>query len=125
LRREPWVELIEDAPDLEPYYRTARCVVLPIRSGGGSRLKVFEALAYGVPIVGTSRAVAGIPIGDGAIVRADDTEGLVSGAVAVLSDDDVAGRLGSMGRAVFLERLSWSQAAKPLLELLAELGDRS
>jgi glycosyltransferase involved in cell wall biosynthesis len=103
-----WVDLVEDVPDLGPHYLDARCVVTPIRSGGGTKLKVYEALAYGAPLVATAEAAAGIPLQDGTeVLIGDSVESLADRAVRVLTDARLASSLGAAGRLAFTQRLSW------------------
>lgn len=122
----PWVELHEDVPDLAPFYLRSRCVVLPIRSGAGTKLKVYEALAYGVPLVATPEAVSGIPVQPGkeALVSSE-AESLARDSLRVMSDPVEAARLGAAGREAFVSRLSWEQAAMGQLdELIRTLAGR-
>jgi glycosyltransferase involved in cell wall biosynthesis len=116
------VELVEDAPDLEERYRASRCVPMPIRTGGGSRLKVYEALAYGVPVVGTTRALSGIVLPHDVAITADDEDGMVTAVLRVLTDEALAARLSAAARDYFLSALSWEHAAGPLLKLIDDLG---
>jgi glycosyltransferase involved in cell wall biosynthesis len=117
-----WVELVEDAADLRVHYAGSRCVVLPIRAGGGTKLKVFEALSYGAPLVATPEAIAGIPLRDGVeVLVAQGAEGLADLAAGVLQDDAVAARLGAAGRLAFTDRLSWGSG--PVERLDAVLRD--
>lgn len=111
-----WVELHENAADLEPFYRSARCVVLPLRSGGGTKLKVYEALAYGAPLVATPEAVAGIDIGEGEGVEiASDPPQIAERVLALMRDPGSARALSETGRGVFLTRLSWETGVKSRL----------
>lgn len=115
------VELIENAPQLDPHYQAARCAVMPIRSGGGSRLKVYEALAHGLPVVGTERALSGIVLPDGVAITANSEDELVAAVVRVLTDDPLAASLSTAGRDCFVRQLSWEHAAEPLLNLIDDL----
>ena len=116
-----WIDLHEDVPDLTPFYLRARCAVLPIRSGGGTKLKVYEALAYGIPLVCTPEAAAGVPVTAAEEVAvASATAELVQHTVTLLEDDVEAQRLGSRGRTAFVERLSWERAARRALQGLIE-----
>lgn len=122
LTGSPWIELRDNVPDLSPSYSGARCVILPIRSGGGSRLKVYEALSYGVPLVATSMAVSGVPLTPGIdVMVTEEAEGLANAAIQMLSSDEDAQRLGAAGRATFERSLSWARAGEPLTLLLDEL----
>jgi polysaccharide biosynthesis protein PslH len=126
LTGSPWIELRDNVPDLSPSYREARCVILPIRSGGGSRLKVYEALSYGVPLVATSLAVSGVPLTPGIdVMVTEEAEGLANAAILLLDNDDDARGLGSAGRTTFERSLSWARAGEPLTMLLDELTSGS
>ena len=54
-------KFVGEVTDLAPYYRSARCVIAPMVSGSGTSIKTIEALALGVPFVGTSLAFRGMP----------------------------------------------------------------
>ena len=54
------VLLLEGVDDLEPYYRSASAVIAPMRSGGGTRIKLLEAASYGIPSIATPAATAGL-----------------------------------------------------------------
>jgi glycosyltransferase involved in cell wall biosynthesis len=73
----PGVRYLGPVDDLDPVYARAHAAVVPLRAGAGSRLKVLEALAHGVPLISTSLGVEGYDIHDGeqALV-ADDPAGL-------------------------------------------------
>lgn len=119
-----WVELHEDAAELRPYYLRAGCALLPIRAGGGTKLKVYEALSWGLPLVATPEAVAGVRLEPGreALVAADVAE-LADHAARVLGDAATAAELGRAGRTAFTERLSWERAAQaPLDRLIRRLA---
>jgi glycosyltransferase involved in cell wall biosynthesis len=116
LEATPGVELLEDLPSLDPAYARARCAVLPLRSGSGTRLKAYEALAHGVPVVGTPLALTGLGLTPGLdCLRADTQEEMVAALVEVLSRPEQAGVIGAAGRRVFDERLSWERAGQPAL----------
>lgn len=65
LSQLPEVEVIGGVPDMAPWYREADAVVVPIRAGGGTRIKVLEAFSYGRPVVSTSIGIEGIDAQDG------------------------------------------------------------
>jgi glycosyltransferase involved in cell wall biosynthesis len=76
-----------------------RCAVVPLRSGGGSPLKFIEALAYGVPVVATPRAAAGLRVSPGEhYVQAEAAEDVARAVIAQLEDPDRA--LAARGRAL-------------------------
>lgn len=73
LSRLPEVEVIGAVPDVAPWYRQADVVVVPIRAGGGTRIKVLEAFSYGRPVVTTSVGIEGIDARDGEDILIEDT----------------------------------------------------
>ena len=95
----PGVELIGFVDDVAPEIAAARAVVAPIRFGGGTRIKVLEAMAAARPVVGTSLAVEQIGFADGEHGRIrDDDEALARELVALLRDPGSAARLGAAAR---------------------------
>lgn len=93
--------------DLAGLAAGAAVIIVPLWHGGGTRLKVLEALATGRPLVRTSLAVSGIGFRDGVhgVIRDDPVE--LANAVAALSGDaGQAARLGSAGRDL-AERYRW------------------
>ena len=74
--------------DMRPYLWGAKISVVPIRIGGGTRLKIYECMAAGVPVVSTTVGAEGLRYEDGAdIVLADDPGGFAAACVRLLSDD--------------------------------------
>ncbi len=102
---DPRVECAGFVDDLAAAYARASCAVVPLLQGGGTPLKFVEALAYGLPVVATSRAAAGLQARDGEqCVLADDAPAFASALIAVLRDG--AGEIGARGRELAAERYS-------------------
>jgi len=92
---QPNVRLVPNPPTLEPIYSGARVVVAPIRLGGGTRLKLLEAMAHGAAVVATSAAVEGLPLEDEReILTADSPEEFAERCTELLNDVERAARLG-------------------------------
>jgi polysaccharide biosynthesis protein PslH len=104
LGRDPAVELVADAPTLEPLYRAARVVVAPLRQGGGTRIKVLEAMARGKPLILTPIAAEGLDVTDGreAFIEHDSAQ-FAARCVQVLEDGAVATEMGLRGRRMWQE----------------------
>ena len=110
LARAPGVRLVADAPSLEPFYARARAVVAPLRSGGGTRIKVLEAMVRSLAIVATPTAVDGLRLEHGvAALVASQPAALAEHCVTVLSDAALAQRLGAAARS------AWSRDHRPEL----------
>jgi glycosyltransferase involved in cell wall biosynthesis len=108
-----------------PHLRAARVTVLPIRGGGGTRLKALEALAAGVPVVATRFAVGGLGLRDEEhVLLAERPADLAAQTLRVLEDDGLADRLSLAGRTLVERRFDWPQVAQPLVGLHHELADR-
>lgn len=73
--------------DIRPHIRSAAAYVIPLRVGGGTRLKVFEAMALGCPVVSTAIGVEGLPLEQGShYLRADDAGEMARAVIALLGD---------------------------------------
>ncbi|MFD1912485.1 glycosyltransferase family 4 protein [Halodurantibacterium flavum] len=82
------VELVADPPDLAPFYSRAAMTLIPLTEGGGTRLKVLEALALGVPVIATAKAVEGIAVVDQETFLAAETDEDFARAAERLARDD-------------------------------------
>jgi glycosyltransferase involved in cell wall biosynthesis len=108
-RRSPVpVEVAGHVPDTAPYWDRARALVVPLRIGGGTRLKILEALARGVPVVSTTIGCEGLGLrpGDDLLV-ADDPRELAAAVERLLGDDDLCRALAAHGRATVEARYDW------------------
>jgi polysaccharide biosynthesis protein PslH len=87
--------------------------VVPLRIGGGTRLKIFEALAMGKPVVSTTIGAEGLPVVSGEhLLLADGPAPFAEAVIALLRDADRRRRLGEAGRRLVEERFSWSRVAR-------------
>ncbi len=115
LGRKAGVEVTGRVPDLRPRLAEAQVVVAPLLSGGGTKLKVIEAMAAGRPVVATSVGAAGIEASDGEqLLLADGGEAFADAVVALLGDRERAAEIARRGRALVVERYSWDAAAESM-----------
>jgi polysaccharide biosynthesis protein PslH len=111
----PRVELTGFVPDLRPHLAAAAAVVVPLRFGGGTRLKVVEAMAMGKAIVSTTLGAEGIEAVPGRDLLAEDEPAAFAHAVnRLLAEPSLAARIGQAARQLAVERYSWSRAARAL-----------
>jgi glycosyltransferase involved in cell wall biosynthesis len=111
----PGVELIGFVPDLRPHLSAAAAVVVPLRLGGGTRLKIVEAMAMGTAIVSTSLGVEGIEATPGRDLLVEDKPEAFADAVnRLLAQPSLAAGLRQSARLLALQRYSWSRAANAL-----------
>ena len=111
----PRVELTGFVPDLRPHLAAAAAVVVPLRLGGGTRLKIVEAMAMGKAIVSTTLGAEGIEAVPGRdLLIEDQPHAFAEGVNRLLGDPGLAARLGQSARRLAVERYSWSEAAQAL-----------
>ena len=126
LEENPRVCLTGYLPDLERPLAEAEICVVPLRAGGGTRLKILEAWAAGVPVVSTSVGAAGLSgAADGVHLRlADDPEGFASAVVSLLENPAERESLSAEGRRLAAERYDWDAITDSLDAVLREAARR-
>ncbi|GJG85307.1 glycosyl transferase family 1 [Gemmatimonadetes bacterium T265] len=92
LARPPRVTFAGRVPDVAALYREAGAAIVPLRAGGGTRIKVLEAFAHGRPVVATSPGIAGIDARDGEHALVADTSSALAARCAWLMRDAALGR---------------------------------
>jgi glycosyltransferase involved in cell wall biosynthesis len=119
----PRLRLLGFVPDLAPLYARAGVFVNPMRGGGGTRLKMLEAMAAGKAVVSTTIGAEGLALTPGRDVVIADTAGAFADAVRdLLVDRAEAARLGRAARALVEARYAWDVCLAPLEALYASLG---
>lgn len=110
-------------PEMQPWFDRARVVIVPMRSGGGTRLKVLDGLASGRPLVSTTMGAMGVDVTDGEqVVLADGAQAFADATVAVLDDPDRGARIGAAGRQVAERVYDWRSIGARLDDALRELA---
>jgi glycosyltransferase involved in cell wall biosynthesis len=108
----PNVSVTGDVPDIRPYLWGSKVCIVPLRIGGGTRLKIYEAMAARVPVVSTSVGAEGLPVSNGEnIVLADDPRRFAEACLELLGDNDRRHRLAGQAWDLVSSRYSWKQAA--------------
>jgi glycosyltransferase involved in cell wall biosynthesis len=111
----PRIELTGFVSDLRPHLAAAAAIVVPLRLGGGTRLKIVEAMAMGKAIVSTTLGAEGIEAAPGRDLFVEDQPAAFADAVnLLLAEPDLAARIGRSARQLAVERYAWSGAAHAL-----------
>jgi len=109
------IEVTGRVEDVRPHIAAAQVYVVPLRVGGGTRLKIFEAMAMGRPIVSTTVGAEGLPVQAGTHLHIADTpQDFANAVLRLLRDEGERRRLGRAARDLVVERYDWSAAALEL-----------
>jgi glycosyltransferase involved in cell wall biosynthesis len=101
--------------DVRPYMRAAAVYVVPLRIGGGTRLKIFEAMAMGQAVVSTTVGAEGLAVTHGRdVLLADGAPDFARSVVQLLCNIDQRRQLGRAARALVVEQFDWSTVARDL-----------
>jgi glycosyltransferase involved in cell wall biosynthesis len=101
--------------DVRPYLDEAAIYVCPIQDGGGTRLKILDALAMEKPLVATALAVEGLGLEEGHhYLRAETPEEFVRQVRVLEEDEDARRRLGAAGRRIVEAHYGWDQIGDQL-----------
>jgi len=122
LRDDPSVTVTGYVPDILPYFGGADVYVVPLRIGGGTRLKVLEAMSAGLPLVSTTLGVEGLGLlsGEHALL-ADAPSAFADAVISLLQDRNKCDTLGKAARGFVLDRYDWHRIAPRLEPLYASL----
>lgn len=112
-------------PDLRDYYAHASVVMIPVRFGSGTRLKLLEAFAAGIPVVSTSMGAEGVEVESGIhFLLADSPRIFVEQTARLLKDPALADRLRYKARQLVEARYDWKVLAQQQLELYIQTWQR-
>ncbi len=123
--RASGIEVTGTVSDIRPYLETAGVYVVPLRIGGGTRIKIFEAMAMGKAVVSTSIGAEGLPVTHGQnIMLTDDPERFAAAVSRLLSDAQERRRIGTAARRLVESQYSWSAVTNVLDSALRETAAR-
>jgi glycosyltransferase involved in cell wall biosynthesis len=115
VRSAKGVELHADVPDVRPFLGQSGVMTVPLRIGGGSRLKILEALACGLPVVSTTVGAEGLCLEPGRdFVRADAPEAMAAALVQAVRAPAPIRAMALKGQQLVLERYDWEALADKL-----------
>lgn len=107
------IEVTESIPEARDAYRTASVMVAPIKGGGGTRLKILEAMAAGLPVVSTKVGVAGLNIKNGVeAIIANTPKEMAQKVVDLIENNDKAEKIGKAGQLHVKKYFDWESVVK-------------
>ncbi|HMQ68564.1 MAG TPA: glycosyltransferase [Ignavibacteria bacterium] len=105
--------------DIRDYLKNADAAVIPLQIGGGTRLKILEAMSMKIPVVSTPLGAEGLEVEDGTnILIAQNDEDFVNKVVNVINDKQLSGKLSENGRELMLEKYDWEISGNKLNQFL-------
>jgi glycosyltransferase involved in cell wall biosynthesis len=107
--------------DVRPYLARAAVMVVPLLVGGGTRLKILEAMAAGRPVVSTSLGAEGLAVGPEQIVVRDEPDAFATAVVALLADADARERMSRAAHEFVANTYDWSTIVAGLNEAITDL----
>ncbi|MFO7570498.1 MAG: glycosyltransferase family 4 protein [Smithellaceae bacterium] len=111
------IRVFPDVPDMLPFLQEARLLFVPLRIGGGTRIKILEAWAAGLPVVSTSIGAEGLPYRPGVnMLIADDAKTFAAAIGRLLDDDGLYGMLRSEGLKTS-QNFRWSGMSTPFADI--------
>ncbi len=115
------MEVVGTVPDTRPWLARAALVVVPLRIGGGTRIKIFEAMAMGKAVVSTSLGAEGLPVTSGEdVLLADTPVALTEAVVSLLESPERRGALASAARRLVAENYSAEIVARQFERICQE-----
>jgi sugar transferase (PEP-CTERM/EpsH1 system associated) len=116
-RRNPSIRVTGTVPDVRPYMERAALSIVPLRIGGGTRLKIFEAMATRLPVVSTTIGAEGLPVADGRhlLIRDSDAE-FADAVIGLLQAPARAQVLADNALSYVREHCGWAAVADQFVE---------
>ena len=109
--------------DLYPFYKRSTVCIVPLRAGGGTRLKILEAMAFGRPVVSTSIGCEGLGAVDGEhLFIADIPEQFAEKTVHLLKDEGLRQRIVGQARELVVKLYDWDVIANQLLQTYIQVS---
>lgn len=110
--------------ELTPYYERCTASIVPLRAGGGTRLKILESMAFARPVVSTSVGCEGLEVlNEKHLLIANHPESFARNTLAILLDQSVRKRLVENARQLVVARYDWDAIAEDLLNVLGAMSN--
>jgi polysaccharide biosynthesis protein PslH len=123
--KDPGIDVTGRVDDVRPYMEKATAYIVPLRIGGGTRLKIYEAMAMEKPIVSTTVGAEGLPLQNGAeLLLADNAQAFAEAIVKILKEPELAGRLATCAAHTVRERFGWQRVAADFSQICENTLER-
>lgn len=121
---DPYLKVTGTVPDVRPYLWGASVSIVPLRIGGGTRLKIYESMAAGVAVVSTTIGAEGLDVADGeTIALADSAAEFARRSLDLVDDDEARRRMSAKALEVVRSRYSWERVSRDFEQILAHAAE--
>lgn len=122
LAADPVIEVTGTVQEVQPHVHQCSLIAVPLLAGGGTRIKIFEAMAMGVPVISTTIGAEGLPVTHGQEIEiADDPQVFATSTLRLLQDQASAAGLAARARLMMERRFSWRFAAEKFVKLCSKV----
>lgn len=119
------IEVTGTVPDIRPYLWNSQVSILPLRIGGGTRMKVYEAMAAGLPVVSTSVGIEGLACQPGRdLLIGDSPEEFAQRCISLLDDPNLRNNISQSGFRLVDENCSWEVVSRQFETVLLEAAQK-
>lgn len=125
LADRPGVHVFADVPDVRPYLAGASTLVVPLEVGGGTRLKILEAFAAGLPVVSTRIGCEGLSVRDAVHLLVAEGADLADAVCRLVEEPGLGARLAQQGRVLALESYDWQAVGRVATEAIESVMEES
>jgi Glycosyltransferase len=117
-KRDPSLIITGRVDDVRPYIESSAAYIVPLRIGGGTRLKIFEAMAMEKAVVSTTVGAEGLQLTDGVeLLLADEPDAFADAVVSVLNDRSYASELGQRAASIVRKNYGWRQVTDSFVSI--------
>lgn len=118
-KADPHLTVTGTVPDVRPWLWGSKVSIVPLRIGGGTRLKIFEAMAAHIPVVSTTVGAEGLPVEPGKhLLIADDPDAFAEACIQLLENQQRRKHLAAEGLSLVSNRFSWDAIAREFEAIL-------
>lgn len=124
LRKEdPSLIITGRVEDVRPYIEESAAYIVPLRIGGGTRLKIFEAMAMERAVVSTTVGAEGLPVSNGKeLLVADEPAAFANAVITLLTDSSYAVQLGQRAASIVRQNHGWRQVTESFVSICTKNG---
>ncbi len=122
---DPSIEVTGTVDDVRPWLRDASAMIVPLLSGGGTRIKILEAMAFGTPVLSTTVGAEGLPFLNGKhLLLADEPGAFAARSIDLIRSPELRQRIAESARQEVVDRYSWAVASATFQKLCERIGEK-